>query len=666
MGLYQRIMGDQGALIPPLAEGVTARGTCFLPAAQNPAGRVNPSATATGEQEGALKARVQAILERLEPRAADGLIPVQRSRASVLEEEAASSPDQEEATETLMYQMRARQMGVPFLDLNEVEPNEEALRAIPEELARRYRAVAVQRLEGGKLLAAMVNPLDVLALDHLRMVVGTEVVPALCPESQVMELINRSYRLDEVVERTLQEVGVGEEGEVKPRGTPATAAEADGPVVRLVNTIITQAVRQRVSDIHLDPQERDLRVRFRVDGVLTDFMKIPRAVLGPVVSRLKVMGGMDIGERRLPQDGRCSVRVEGREVDIRLATIPTVHGEKATLRILDKATTLLPLEDLGFSPEQRRAYQALVAQPYGMFLVTGPTGSGKTTTLYATLAQLNDPGKHVVTMEDPVEYHLKGVNQVQVNRKAGLVFAAGLRSILRLDPDIVLVGEIRDAETAEIAVQSALTGHLVLSTLHTNDAPGALTRLVEMGIEPFLVASSVIGVLAQRLVRRVCPHCTEKYVLPASAVKGFAAYQHLAGKQLVRGRGCPRCSGTGYRGRVAVFELLEVTDAVRSAVLANASGDEIARIAREQGMRTLFESALAKVEQGMTTLEEVLRVVRLGGGLSDAGNGNGATTAASASGTAESVRPAPHRGMPARPTHRRRAHLRGRVGQAAS
>ncbi|MEW5933509.1 MAG: GspE/PulE family protein, partial [Bacillota bacterium] len=566
--------------------------------------------------------------------------------------------------ERIAFQVQARRMGVPYVDLNEIDPDEDVLRLIPEELARRYRAVAVQRQEGGKLLTAMVNPMDVLAIDHLRMVVGAEIAPALCTENQVMELINRAYRLDEVVERTLKEVGGI--GEAERHGAPAPTAEADAPVVRLVNTIITQAVRQRASDIHLDAGEREMRVRFRVDGVLTDFMKIPRAVLGPVISRLKVMGGMDIGERRLPQDGRCSVRIEGREVDIRVATIPTVHGEKATLRILDKATALLPLEDLGFSPEQRRTYERLVTQPYGMFLVTGPTGSGKTTTLYATLAQLNDPGKHVITMEDPVEYHLKGVNQVQVNRKAGLVFASGLRSILRLDPDVVLVGEIRDRETAEIAVQSALTGHLVLSTLHTNDAPGALTRLVEMGIEPFLVASSVIGVLAQRLVRRVCPHCLEHYELPAAAVKGFPAYQHLVGKRLARGRGCPRCGGTGYRGRVAVFELLEVTDAVRGAVLRNASADEIGRIARAEGMTTLFESALAKVEQGVTTLEEVLRVVRLGGGVSNGHRGSATAATADPGSAAGGVGPAPHRGVPPRPAHRRRSRIRGRVAGAAS
>ncbi|MDI6825014.1 MAG: GspE/PulE family protein [Bacillota bacterium] len=570
----------------------------------------------------------------------------------------------EASSERIAFQVQARRMGVPYVDLNEIDPDEDVLRIIPEELARRYRAVAVQRQEGGKLLTAMVNPMDVLAIDHLRMVVGAEIAPALCTENQVMELINRAYRLDEVVEHTLKEVGGI--GEAERHGAPTPTAEADAPVVRLVNTIITQAVRQRASDIHLDAGEREMRVRFRVDGVLTDFMKIPRAVLGPVISRLKVMGGMDIGERRLPQDGRCSVRIEGREVDIRVATIPTVHGEKATLRILDKATALLPLEDLGFSPEQRRTYERLVTQPYGMFLVTGPTGSGKTTTLYATLAQLNDPGKHVITMEDPVEYHLKGVNQVQVNRKAGLVFASGLRSILRLDPDVVLVGEIRDRETAEIAVQSALTGHLVLSTLHTNDAPGALTRLVEMGIEPFLVASSVIGVLAQRLVRRLCPHCLEHYELPASAVKGFPAYQHLVGKRLARGRGCPRCGGTGYRGRVAVFELLEVTDAVRGAVLRNASADEIGRIGRAEGMTTLFESALAKVEQGVTTLEEVLRVVRLGGGVNNGHRGSATAATTDPGSAAGGIGPAPHRGVPPRPAHRRRSRVRGRVAGAAS
>ena len=506
----------------------------------------------------------------------------------------------------------AQQMGLHYIDLMEVQCDDDVATLIPEEMARRYKAIAVEKA-GSRLRVAMADPLNVVAIDDLRMATNLEIEPLMALESQVLEIINQTYRLEEVVEKTLREVSTEKVPETI--GPVSGPVEAEAPIVRLVNTIITQAVRQQASDVHIDPQETEVRVRFRVDGVLSDFMRLPKRVVGSVISRIKVMASMDIGERRLPQDGRCTMLVEGRDVDLRVATMPTVHGEKATIRILDKSAALLRIDSLGMDEKDLERFRAMTHQPYGMVLVTGPTGSGKTTTLYAALVDITDAEKHIITMEDPVEYHLKGINQISVNRKAGLVFAAGLRSILRLDPDIILVGEIRDGETAEIAVQSALTGHLVLSTLHTNDASGALTRLVEMGVEPFLVASSVIGVMAQRLVRKVCPHCAEPQAVPEQFLEAIlnnsASISNVKDGRFVKAKGCIRCSNTGYKGRLAITEVLTVTDEVRTAVLERKSSSEIEAIARSQGMATLLESGVMKAMESLTTIEEVLRVARL-------------------------------------------------------
>jgi type IV pilus assembly protein PilB len=506
----------------------------------------------------------------------------------------------------------AQQMGLHYIDLMEVQCDDDVATLIPEEMARRYRAIAVERA-GSRLRVAMADPLNVVAIDDLRMATNLEIEPLMALESQVLEIVNQTYRLEEVVEKTLREVSTEKIAETI--GPVSRPVEAEAPIVRLVNTIITQAVRQQASDVHIDPQETEVRVRFRVDGVLSDFMRLPKRVVGSVISRIKVMAGMDIGERRLPQDGRCTMLVEGRDVDLRVATMPTVHGEKATIRILDKSAALLRITSLGMDQKDLERFRAMTHQPYGMVLVTGPTGSGKTTTLYAALVDITDTEKHIITMEDPVEYHLKGINQISVNRKAGLVFAAGLRSILRLDPDIILVGEIRDGETAEIAVQSALTGHLVLSTLHTNDASGALTRLVEMGIEPFLVASSVIGVMAQRLVRKVCSHCAEPQAVPEQFVEAIlnnsASMSNIKDGRFVKAKGCIRCSNMGYKGRLAITEVLTVSAEVRTAVLQRKSSSEIETIARSQGMATLLESGVMKAMESLTTIDEVLRVARL-------------------------------------------------------
>jgi type IV pilus assembly protein PilB len=385
----------------------------------------------------------------------------------------------------------------------------------------------------------------------------------------------------------------------------------DAPIIKLVNLLIQQAVQDRASDIHIEPQERELRVRYRIDGVLHEVMRPPRTIQAGVISRLKIMADLDIAERRVPQDGRVALTVAGKSVDLRVATLPTVYGEKVVMRILDKSAVLLTLPELGFSPGNFERYQASAGKPYGMVLVTGPTGSGKSTTLYATLNSVNDAGRNIVTIEDPVEYRLGGVNQVQVNVKAGLTFAAALRSILRCDPDIVLIGEIRDAETAHIAVESALTGHLVLATLHTNDAPSAITRLTEMGLEPFLVASAVDCVLAQRLARRLCDKCREPYQPTAEAL-AEAGWPAAAGGEpptLHRAVGCTACGKTGYRGRLALHEVMTVDEEIERLCVQRRSSNELAEHARGDGMIPLRQDGLAKAILGDTSVEEVMRVV---------------------------------------------------------
>jgi type IV pilus assembly protein PilB len=391
----------------------------------------------------------------------------------------------------------------------------------------------------------------------------------------------------------------------------AAAVVEDAPIVKFVNLLIAQAVQDRASDIHVEPTERDLRVRFRIDGVLHEVMRSPKGIQSGVVSRLKIMADMDIAERRLPQDGRLSVAVDGKKIDLRVATLPTVWGEKVVLRVLDNSTASLRLADLAFGEENYARYARSFRKPHGMILVTGPTGSGKSTTLYSTLGEVSTPSVNCITVEDPVEYRLPGINQVQTNAKAGLTFARTLRAILRSDPDVVLLGEIRDHETAQIAVESALTGHLVLSTLHTNDAPSALTRLTEMGIEPFLVGSALDCVLAQRLARRLCDKCKEPYV-PAPEVLVGARFPWSAGKplpELFRPSGCAACARTGFRGRLALHEVLSVTEEVERLAVERASAAAIGALARQQGMTTLHVDGMAKVAAGLTSVEEVLRVV---------------------------------------------------------
>ncbi|MDN5346857.1 MAG: type pilus assembly protein PilB [Clostridia bacterium] len=517
------------------------------------------------------------------------------------------------------------QLGIPKVNLEDYRLDPEVVGLIPEELARRHMAVPVKK-DGNRLLVAMADPLNLLAIDDLRLATRMEILPAIATEKEIQAALsiyqqNRAKQAKWAQLADLAETAAGLAAEAAA-GAPsreifnldgAGAASSDGaPVVRLVNNLIAQAVQVKASDIHLEPQGERIRVRFRVDGLLREVAQLPLSALSSLVSRIKIMGGMDIAEKRLPQDGRFQVTLEGRNIDLRVSTLPAVYGEKVVLRILDKEAMMIPLEGLGFLPSLRERYEALIRSTYGMILITGPTGSGKTTTLYATLKALNTPEKNIVTIEDPVEYLLEGINQVRVNPKAGLDFASGLRSILRQDPDIIMVGEIRDRETADIAVRAATTGHLVLSTLHTNDAAGAVTRLVDMGVEPFLVNSSLIGVVAQRLVRLICPHCKEEY-LPAP---GTPEYAYLQGEgeitSLYRGRGCPACNYTGYRGRTAIQEVLVMTERLRSLVSAKEPSVIIRKAAIEEGMIPLHRDGLYKARQGLTTVSEVMRVA-LGG-----------------------------------------------------
>lgn len=511
-------------------------------------------------------------------------------------------------TEESMIEVLEFQLGVPHYNLHDMTISREIAATIPGSLAERYSVIPI-KVENKKITLAMVDPTNFFALDDVRLASGMEVEPVIAAENEILRAIQQSYGVSEVMEKAVSKLHKLEDATT---ANEVQAAE-DAPVISIVNSLISQAIKERASDIHIEPRDRDVRVRYRVDGVLREVATFPRYTHAAIISRVKIISEMDIAEKRLPQDGRVKIQEAGREVDIRVSTLPTILGEKVVMRILDKKAVILDIKGLGFSADNLRRYKQLYAQSYGMILVTGPTGSGKTTTLYSTLTDINVPGKNIITVEDPVEYRLDGVNQVQVNQKAGLTFANGLRSILRQDPNIVMVGEIRDMETADIAIRAALTGHLVLSTLHTNDAPGALTRLIDMGIEPFLAASSVLGVVAQRLVRIICPACKQKYTPPAESPErlflGIAPTEEVI---LHRGAGCPQCNHTGYRGRLAIHEVMTVSSKVREAINKRASSDEIARVAIEEGMVTMRQDGIHKAFQGLTTIEEVMRVAYSG------------------------------------------------------
>ena len=511
-------------------------------------------------------------------------------------------------TESQLVAALATQIGLRFVDLSDYPVDGSAVSKVSDAVCRRHTALPIGYDEG-RLVVAMADPANVFALDDIRAITGLEVKSVVATKPDLVAAINRYHRGDaEMDDLTL---ALDSSAEAEDDLGKVTDIVEDAPIVKFVNLLITQAIQDRASDIHIEPAERDLRVRFRIDGVLHEIMRSPKTITSGVTSRLKIMADINIAERRIPQDGRLSVNANGKKIDLRVATLPTVWGEKIVMRILDNSTAMLKLSDLGFSDPNYEVYSKSFIKPYGMILVTGPTGSGKSTTLYATLNIVSRPEVNVITVEDPVEYRLPGINQVQTNVKAGLTFAAALRSILRSDPDIVLIGEIRDGETAHIAVEAALTGHLVLSTLHTNDAPSAIVRLTEMGIEPFLVGSALDCVLAQRLARRLCPKCKEAYQ-PTKELLVDNRFPWQDGQEiptLYRPIGCSACSKTGYKGRLALHEVMAVDEEIERMTVEHASSMVIGRHAVQQGMITLRHDGLLKVMSGTTSIEEILRVV---------------------------------------------------------
>jgi type IV pilus assembly protein PilB len=510
-------------------------------------------------------------------------------------------------TESQLVAALATQIGLAFVDLSEHPVDGSAVGLISAAVARRHIALPIG-YEDGRLLVAMADPANVFALDDIRSITGRDVKPVVATKPDLLVAIDRYHRSDSELDELTLSLDTGNPDDDLDK---VREIVDDAPIVKFVNLLITQAVADRASDIHIEPTETDLRVRYRIDGVLHEQMRSPKSIQPGVISRLKIMAEMDIAERRIPQDGRICVQTGGKKIDLRVATLPTVWGEKVVMRILDNSTAMLKLADLGFSSGNFTRWQQSFVKPYGMLLVTGPTGSGKSTTLYATLNIVSRPEVNVITVEDPVEYRLPGINQVQANPKAGLTFAAALRSILRSDPDIVLLGEIRDHETAQIAVEAALTGHLVLSTLHTNDAPSAVNRLIEMGIEPFLVASALDCVLAQRLARRLCTKCKESYEPTRRELDALRIQWPEDGTtpMLWRPVGCTACSKTGYKGRLALHEVMAVTEDVERLAVERASAEAIGRVARAQGMTTLRDDGIAKAQLGVTSMEEILRVV---------------------------------------------------------
>ena len=507
-------------------------------------------------------------------------------------------------SEEAIMRTLSQQLRIPYVDLSSQAVDKKLILLVPQTVAENYLLVPI-REDGKSLTVAMSDPLNILAIDELSIRTKLTIIPVIALEEEIQHAIEELYggSLLSRDESSVESAGAEEEDAGK-----VEEEIEEGPISQLVNLILSEAVRDRASDIHIEPEENQLRIRYRVDGMLRETTPLQGKYTNPVTSRLKIMSKLDIAERRSPQDGRFHFSSNSHNIDVRVSSFPTIHGENVVLRLLDQSSILLTLEDLGFLPEDFKKFLYLIHIPYGFVLVTGPTGSGKTTTLYATLNSINDPQKNVITLEDPVEYRLQGIRQAQVNPKAGLTFAGGLRSILRQDPDIVMVGEIRDGETANIAVQAALTGHLVFSTIHTNDAPSTLIRLGEMGIPPFLIASSVEGVLAQRLIRKLCPECKEPY---RATPENLADLGFLPNKELVlqKPKGCRLCKNTGYRGRLGLYELLIADPEIKELMLQKASPALVAETARRtQNMKTLREDGVAKVVKGITSVEELNRV----------------------------------------------------------
>ncbi len=550
------------------------------------------------------------------------LTPDQLARAEELRQQRGQRLDevlvqQNFITEEELLQAQSQQLGIPYwktLPEGDVDPD--LMRQVPLAFARQHKLMPIRKEEGA-VLVAMRDPLNLQPLDDVSLLLKTPVEPVLCLEREIIAVLNRLYDADpQTAAKVIEDLGAADLGQLAHNlegPQDLLDQDSEAPIIQLVNLILSQAVQDRASDIHIEPFERSLKVRYRIDGVLQEVFTPPKRFQSAVTSRLKIMADLNIAEKRLPQDGRIPIRVRNKDVDIRVSVLPTAFGERLVLRLLDKSDALLGLEEIGFSPELLQLYTRLISRSHGIILVTGPTGSGKTTTLYATLARINAPEVNVITVEDPIEYQLEGIGQTQVNAKIDLTFANGLRSILRQDPDVIMIGEIRDRETAEVAIQSSLTGHLVFSTLHTNDAASAATRLLDMGVEPFLISSSVLAMMAQRLVRLLCPSCREPVKPDVDTLReiGLTPEDCAAhGGYLYQGRGCDQCRGTGFRGRVGIYELLPLDDTIRPLIMQQANASTIKTEAMTRGMLTLMQDGAHKVLQGLTTVEELLRVTQ--------------------------------------------------------
>ena len=512
---------------------------------------------------------------------------------------------------------------IPYVDISEKQPPPDVLQLISPQVAKRFKSIPLER-KGSKLMVAMANPLDIFVIDELRLATGLEIEPMIAVEDDLNMALSTLYKVDVNVNDALAGVMKDFNGQVDiVSNDDEELSEAelremgeDAPVIRLANLIINQAISDRASDIHIEPRKEGVKVRYRVDGVLMDAMNLPRKITAPLASRIKIMSDMDIAEKRVPQDNRISATIQGKEFDFRVSTLPTIYGEKIVMRVLDKEGVKVGLGKLGFLPQNLRIVEDMCSKSYGIILVTGPTGSGKSTTLYSILNKINSGERNIITIEDPVEYELQGINQCGVNVRAGMTFAAGLRAMLRQDPDVIMVGEMRDSETATIAMEAALTGHLVLSTLHTNDAPSTPARLNDMGVETFLIASSIICILAQRLVRQICPKCKEAYPATRESLLryGFPIPEELGADTqgeltLFRGKGCEYCSNTGYKGRTGIHELMVFTDEIKDRILENAPAHALRNIAMANGMKSLQMDAVQKILMGVTSVDEVLRVI---------------------------------------------------------
>jgi len=518
-------------------------------------------------------------------------------------------------TESELMVTLSEHLGIPPISLSKIKIPENITSLISKQLARFYQVVPVSRM-GNTLTVAMADPLNVFALDDLKLMTGMEIQPVISNPRDVAEKLQEMYTPTAGLETLLSDqasehdVEIATDRDEEIDVDSLLESSGDTSIIKIVNVVLVQAIQEGSSDIHIEPFEKETRVRYRIDGVLYERTAPPKHMHPALVSRIKIMSNLDIAERRMPQDGRFRIKLMGRDVDFRVSVLPTAYGEKVVMRILDKSTLTLDISQLGFTDEALARFRAAISAPYGMVLVTGPTGSGKTTTLYSALSEINKPDVNIITVEDPIEYQLHGINQVQTNAEIEFTFAAGLRSILRQDPDIVMVGEIRDYETADIAVKAALTGHLVFSTLHTNDAPGAMTRLVDMGVEPFLISSSVLLVQAQRLVRRICKNCKREVEIDPEVLRR-AQVRWADGEApptIWAGKGCSKCSGSGYAGRCSVMEVLRVSENIRHLVIKQANAGQIKEAALADGMWTMRMDAVDKAKQGITTLEEVLRV----------------------------------------------------------